>query len=65
MYKNSVEGIFYAVGALISIAQNLFQSIFLMGAFYAAMDIRPCLHPKNGRAVLYQRLPGGMKIEAK
>ena len=65
MFSNAVRGVLYTTGALLSTMKRMFQSIFLMGAFYAAMTIRPHLHPRRGKELQYKSLAAGMKIEAK
>jgi len=42
-----------------------FQSIFLMGAFCAAMKIQPRLHPEEEDYVEYRGFPRGAEIEVR
>lgn len=42
-----------------------FQSIFLLGAFSAAMEMEPRMQPKEGSALPYKSLAKGMKLEAR
>ncbi|TFK56190.1 P-loop containing nucleoside triphosphate hydrolase protein [Heliocybe sulcata] len=64
-YRNSVQGLVFTLRELMTTARMLLQSVFLMGAFSAAMDIRPRLMPAKGRAVPYLPLSRGMRIEAR
>jgi hypothetical protein len=43
----------------------IYEGVFLMGAFCAAVKIRPRLHPKKGDCLDYQGLPGGARIEVR
>ena len=42
-----------------------FQSIFLLGAFSAAMEMEPRMQPKKGSALAYMCTGKGMKLEAR
>ncbi|KZT27049.1 P-loop containing nucleoside triphosphate hydrolase protein [Neolentinus lepideus HHB14362 ss-1] len=64
-YRNSVQGLVFALRELLTTTRMLLQSVFLMGAFSAAMDIRPKLMPAKGMAVPYRAFSRGMKIEAR
>ena len=43
----------------------VFQSIFLMSAFCASVEIKPKLSPSPEKCVKYQCLPGGARIQAR
>ncbi|KAL5487862.1 hypothetical protein ACEPAI_5970 [Sanghuangporus weigelae] len=65
LYRNSVHSLLFNVRSLICSFERAFQSIFYMGAFFAAMNIEPRLNPEPGRAVKYESTGKGMKIEAR
>jgi len=65
LYRSSIQSVVYTVGNLVNTARMAFQSIFLMGAFCAAMNIKPRLTPPSEDAEKYPSSPNGMKIEAR
>ncbi|EPQ59659.1 P-loop containing nucleoside triphosphate hydrolase protein [Gloeophyllum trabeum ATCC 11539] len=65
LYRNSVQGLVYTIREFLSTFRMLAQSVFLMGAFSAAMDIRPRLRPAKCMQVPYRSLKKGMRIEAR
>ncbi|KAH8106134.1 P-loop containing nucleoside triphosphate hydrolase protein [Cristinia sonorae] len=65
LYRNSVQCFLFAARNLVTTVQMAFQSIFLLGAFSAAMEMEPRMQPKKGFALPYRSLPKGMKLEAR
>jgi len=65
LYRSSIQSVVFAVGQLFTTTRMAFQGIFLMGAFCAAMKIKPRLHPKDEEKVAYRALPGGVRIQAR
>ncbi|TDL29759.1 P-loop containing nucleoside triphosphate hydrolase protein [Rickenella mellea] len=67
LYRNSVQSLMYSVRSLTHTVKMSFQSVFLMGAFFAAMSIEPRLSPDPEKRIKYETPVGGkgMKIEAK
>lgn len=65
LYRSSIQAVVFTFGNLLTTARMAFQSIFLMGAFCAAMNIHPALEPTEEDIVNYPRQPTGMKIEAR
>lgn len=65
LYRSSIQAVVFTFGNLLTTARMAFQSIFLMGAFCAAMNIHPELEPTEEDIVNYPRQPTGMKIEAR
>jgi hypothetical protein len=65
MYQTSAQALVLAISGLFATAQAAVQSIFLMGAFYASLEVKPHLRPKSGDRVPYKSRPRGMKIEAR
>ncbi|OBZ76416.1 Lipid A export ATP-binding/permease protein MsbA [Grifola frondosa] len=63
LYRSSVQCLFLTAGNLLHTIRMVFQSIFMMGAFFAAMELEPRLQPKPDIVVKYRSSPGGMKIE--
>jgi ABC-type transport system involved in cytochrome bd biosynthesis fused ATPase/permease subunit len=66
LYRNSIHALIFSARSLAHTARTGFSSIFLMGAFCAAMELEPKLKPTKGLQVPYHSAEkGGMKIEAK
>jgi hypothetical protein len=66
LYRNSIHSLIFTSRSLVHTVQTGFSSIFLMGAFCAAMDLQPKLKPTESMRMPYVTLEkGGMKIEAK
>ncbi|KAL0949137.1 hypothetical protein HGRIS_009220 [Hohenbuehelia grisea] len=65
LYRSSIQSVVFATRSLLSVVRMAFQSIFLMGAFTAAMQIKPLLEPKREESVPYPSIRGGMKLEAR
>ncbi|KAI6047036.1 P-loop containing nucleoside triphosphate hydrolase protein [Pisolithus marmoratus] len=65
LYRSSIQAVVFTIGNLLTTGRMAFQSIFLMGAFCAAMNIHPELEPAEEDVMSFPRLPSGMKIEAR
>ncbi|KAL4082007.1 P-loop containing nucleoside triphosphate hydrolase protein [Scleroderma yunnanense] len=65
LYRSSIQAVVFTFGNLLTTTRMAFQSIFLMGAFCAAMSIHPELEPAEEDVVNYPCQPSGMKIEAR
>ena len=65
LYRNSVQCFFFTARNLLNTIQMAFQSIFLLGAFSAAMEMEPRMQPKKGSALAYMCTGKGMKLEAR
>lgn len=65
LYRSSIQSVVFATRNLLSVVRMAFQSVFLMGAFYAAMNIKPRLQPKKEDIVAYKQIPGGAKIDVR
>lgn len=65
LYRNSVQCFLFAARNLLNTIQMAFQSIFLLGAFSAAMEMEPRMQPKKGSALPYKNMAKGMKLEAR
>ncbi|KAH7931357.1 P-loop containing nucleoside triphosphate hydrolase protein [Leucogyrophana mollusca] len=65
LYRSSIQSLVFTVGNLLTTVRMAFQGIFLMGAFCAAMNIRPQLNPPDEEVVSYPTIANGMKIEAR
>ncbi|KAJ8588774.1 P-loop containing nucleoside triphosphate hydrolase protein [Rhizopogon salebrosus TDB-379] len=65
LYRSSIQSVVYTVGNLVNTVRMAFQGIFLMGAFCAAMNIKPRLTPPSEDTEKYPSLSKGMKIEAR
>ncbi|KDQ64946.1 hypothetical protein JAAARDRAFT_52872 [Jaapia argillacea MUCL 33604] len=65
LYRNSVQQLVFTIRQLFTTTRMGLQSIFLMGAFCAAMEIEPLLAPKEDDLVQYVSHERGMKIEAR
>ncbi|KAG1715966.1 hypothetical protein ID866_1190 [Astraeus odoratus] len=65
LYRSSIQAVVFTFGNLLTTARMAFQSIFLMGAFCAAMNIHPKLEPSEEEITNYPSLPSGMRIEAR
>ncbi|KAH7916818.1 P-loop containing nucleoside triphosphate hydrolase protein [Hygrophoropsis aurantiaca] len=65
LYRSSIQAVVFTMGSLLTTFRMAFQGIFLMGAFCAAMNIRPHLNPEDEEMTKYPALPNGMKIEAR
>ncbi|KAK0242426.1 P-loop containing nucleoside triphosphate hydrolase protein [Armillaria nabsnona] len=65
LYRGSVQSIIYGFRNLLTTTRMAFQTIFLLSAFCASMQIKPKLQPPEHEAVEYKKRPGGIKIEAR
>lgn len=65
LYRNSVQSLMFSIRTLVTTVKMAFQSIFIMGAFFAAMAIEPRLSPRPDKRVKYESSGNGMKIEAR
>ncbi|KAJ8523018.1 hypothetical protein ONZ45_g505 [Pleurotus djamor] len=65
LYRSSIQSVVFATRNLLSVIRMAYQGVFLMGAFYAAMNVKPRLQPKQEELVSYRRIPGGVKIEVR
>ncbi|GJE84393.1 ABC transporter ATP-binding protein [Phanerochaete sordida] len=65
LYRNSIQAIAFSVRQLAQLSRMAFQSIFLMGAFSAALQVRPRLQPSPEDKLAYPSSGKGMKIEAR
>lgn len=64
-YRNSLHCAIYACRSLVSTMKMAFQSVYLMVAFCASMQLKPRLQPAKNDEIPYYTLPGGMCIEAR
>ncbi|EKM59342.1 uncharacterized protein PHACADRAFT_85750 [Phanerochaete carnosa HHB-10118-sp] len=65
LYRNSIQSIVFSIQQLSQLSRMAFQSIFLMGAFSAALQVRPRLQPSPEVKLAYPSSGNGMKIEAR
>ncbi len=65
LYRNSLQSVVFTMRSLVASFERAFQSVFFMGAFFAAMTVEPKLSPPPGEKMDYQSYEGGMKIEAR
>ncbi len=65
LYRSSIQSVVFATRNLLSVVRMAFQGVFLMGAFYAAMNIKPRLQPKKEDIAPYKQIPGGAKIDVR
>ncbi|KAG9219294.1 hypothetical protein CCMSSC00406_0001704 [Pleurotus cornucopiae] len=65
LYRSSIQSVVFATRNLLSVVRMAFQGVFLMGAFYAAMNIKPRLQPKKEDIIAYKQIPGGAKIDVR
>ncbi|KAI0032030.1 P-loop containing nucleoside triphosphate hydrolase protein [Vararia minispora EC-137] len=65
LYRTSAQAFVLAISSLFATAQAAIQSIFLMGAFCAFMELKPQLRPLATDRAVYAPRVGGMKIEAR
>lgn len=65
LYRSSVHSVVFGISNLLRTARMVFQSVFLMSAFCACVEIKPKLSPSPEKRVKYQCLPGGARIQAR
>lgn len=65
LYRNSIQAIVFSIRQLAQLLRMAFQSVFLMGAFAAALRVRPRLQPAPEARLAYASTGRGMKIEAR
>ena len=65
LYRNSIQAIAFSIRQLAQLSRMAFQSIFFMGAFSAALQVRPRLQPSPEDRLAYPSSGKGMKIEAR
>ncbi|KAH8118536.1 P-loop containing nucleoside triphosphate hydrolase protein [Phellopilus nigrolimitatus] len=65
LYRTSLQSLLFNARSLVTSFERAFQSVFFMGAFFAAMTIEPRLSPSPERRVKYESTGKGMKIEAR
>ncbi|KAI5124796.1 hypothetical protein M0805_005430 [Coniferiporia weirii] len=65
LYRASLHSLLFNARSLATSCERAFQSVFFMGAFFAATSIEPRLSPSPQRTVKYESTGKGMKIEAR
>ncbi|KLO15702.1 P-loop containing nucleoside triphosphate hydrolase protein [Schizopora paradoxa] len=65
LYRASLQSVVFTMRSLVASFERAFQSVFFMGAFFAAMMVEPKLSPAPEEKMDYQSYEGGMKIEAR
>ncbi|KAK7470967.1 hypothetical protein VKT23_002381 [Stygiomarasmius scandens] len=65
LYRGSVQSVVFGIRNLFTTTRMVFQSVFLMAAFGACMEIKPKLQPENEDRVEYRSIPGGVSIQAR
>lgn len=65
LYRSSVQSIVFTTRHLVQQLRMAFQSVFLMGAFSAAMQVQPRLQPGKDNTACYESNGKGMRIEAR
>ncbi|KAF9045969.1 P-loop containing nucleoside triphosphate hydrolase protein [Hymenopellis radicata] len=65
LYRSSVQSVVFGLRNLLTTTRMAFQTIFLLSAFSASMQVKPKLQPRDEEAVEFKRLPRGIKIEAR
>jgi hypothetical protein len=65
IYQNSIQALLFSINTLKHTLRLVFQGVFFMGAFCAAMEIQPQLEPAEDVKIPYKRSPNGMRIEAR
>ncbi|KAF5370032.1 hypothetical protein D9758_001346 [Tetrapyrgos nigripes] len=67
LYRSSIQSVVFGIRSLLATTRMVFQSVFLMAAFGACMEIKPKLEPEIEEKVDYHgtRLKGGVSIRAR
>ncbi|CAL1701364.1 unnamed protein product [Somion occarium] len=65
LYRSSLQSLVYTSRNFYNTVHMAYQSIFLLGAFTASMQIKPSMQPKSEKVLPYVHSPRGMKIEAR
>ncbi|KIK65609.1 hypothetical protein GYMLUDRAFT_39086 [Collybiopsis luxurians FD-317 M1] len=65
LYRSSIHAVIYSFRSLITTARMAFQSVFLMAAWCASIELKPKLQPENKNRVKYQSVAGGVSIQAR
>ncbi|KAI0082599.1 P-loop containing nucleoside triphosphate hydrolase protein [Panus rudis PR-1116 ss-1] len=63
LYRSSVHNLLYTARRIYNTFHMAYQSIFLLGAFWAAMEVKPRMEPTEGNIRCYIPSRRGMKIE--
>ncbi|EIN10292.1 P-loop containing nucleoside triphosphate hydrolase protein [Punctularia strigosozonata HHB-11173 SS5] len=65
LYHNSIQALLSTLTTLRHTVRLIFQAVFYMGAFCAAMEIQPRLEPAENHKLPFQSTFKGMRIEAR
>ena len=65
LYRSSIQSCLFTFQNLITTTRMSYQSIFLMGAFCAASEVRPRLQPNVEQTLRFQSSKRGVAIEAR
>ncbi|KAL4241439.1 hypothetical protein ABKN59_000385 [Abortiporus biennis] len=61
----TVQSLVFSFRHLLNMLRMAFQGTFLLGAFTAAMEVKPKLRPTEETAIRYSSTSNGMRIEAR
>ncbi|KAF5393717.1 hypothetical protein D9757_000309 [Collybiopsis confluens] len=65
LYRSSIHAVMYNLRSLVTTVRMAFQSMFLMAAWCASIELKPKLQPETRARVSYSSVAGGVSIHAR
>ncbi|ESK93720.1 xenobiotic-transporting atpase [Moniliophthora roreri MCA 2997] len=65
LYRSSIQSIVFGLRALFTTTRMIFQSVFLLSAFCASMEVKPKLQPRLEEKTEYRSASGGARIQVR